>query len=121
MNQRSLALWSLAIVLIKWAREYVLQRVNRPVGGYSEPEDCWEWNKGGDGRYGHAYIFGERIKAHVLAYLAWGGYLARHHIVSHGCDNPPCCRPSHLNGETQSKNIARCYAKGRSNLSRKKP
>jgi hypothetical protein len=97
------------VLLIATARAYVLARIAvDPATG------CWVWDKGGDGRYGHAYLFGERFKAHRLSYLAFVGRIPRGRVVDHkGCDRPPCCCPEHLLAVTQSQNISRCFATGR--------
>jgi len=65
-------------------------------------DGCWEWkgprNKGGYG--------GIRIKTHGrrpriygtnrVAYMFEHGSVSSTEVIRHTCDNPPCCRPSHL-------------------------
>ncbi len=60
-------------------------------------ESCWEWNgsRNEDG-YGIVKRDGKLRKAHRLAYeLAWGP-IPDGLLIRHRCDNPPCCRPTHL-------------------------
>lgn len=100
------------VVLISWAQQYVRQRTTEePDVNHEQP--CWLWTGSNDGRYGHAYLCGQRIKAHVLSFLAFGGSLKRHHVVDHICNNTKCCQPAHLRAVTQSENMRRCFAEGR--------
>ena len=76
--------------------------------------ECWPWMRSKK-RFGHgaAWFDGQLWQASRLAWtLAYGpipeGFFACHH-----CDNPPCCRPSHLFLGTQADNIADMVAKGR--------
>jgi hypothetical protein len=110
---------ALAGLIIHAARAYILEHVKvvpseRVEGTRRFINRCWEWQGGGDGRYGHAYFLGRRYKAHVLAYLAFIGTFKRHHVIDHHkCNNPACCSPFHLRAVTQSHNIKRAYALGR--------
>lgn len=105
-----------SIALIAWAQDYIDARIVK-----DEVKGCWLWCCGGDGRYGHAYAFGARIKAHVLSFLAHGGYLRRHEIVSHTvCDVGGCCNPAHLAPMSQAQNIKEAHTKGRAHRFPKK-
>lgn len=96
-------------LLLARAREYILSKV-----ALDPDTGCWVWAGSGDGRYAHAWFMGVRFKAHRLSYLAFRGRIIRGRIVDHEhCDNPPCCRPSHLQACTQSANIKRCFSVGR--------
>ena len=77
---------------------------------------CWIWlgsNDGGSG-YGSVQWRGKMRKAHRVAYeIAHGAPPPDHLDVCHHCDNPPCCRPSHLFVGTVRDNLRDAYAKGR--------
>jgi hypothetical protein len=94
-----------AELLLAWAAVYVIDRVELQ-GCTTSDYPCWIWKGGGDGRYGHAYLLGERIKAHILSFLVFGGFLKRHHIVDHVCNRTNCVQPHHLNATSQSQNVA---------------
>lgn len=73
---------------------------------------CWEWRGGRtpDG-YGKFWLAGRTIGAHVFAFaVAFGWHPA---IVRHRCDNPPCVRPSHLQGGSQHDNLLDAVERGR--------
>jgi hypothetical protein len=101
------------------AREYIYAHVDvfpKPRGargGKSWMNRCWAWRGCNDGRYGHAYFLGRRFKAHILAYLAFVGFIRRHHVIDHDpCNNTRCCNPFHLKAVTQSNNLKRAFAIG---------
>lgn len=78
--------------------------------------DCWEW-QGERHRqgYGIFYLSNEDFYAHRIAYkLVYGNFDDKLKIL-HKCDNPPCCRPSHLFSGTQKHNVEDCKQKGRLN------
>lgn len=102
----------LGALMVGWAMEYISTRIEfAPCPGSDYP--CWVWKRGGDGRYGHAYIFGTRFKAHVLSFIAHCGALRRHEVVDHVCNRTDCVQPRHLAAATQSQNIKRCFLVGR--------
>lgn len=82
-----------------------------------DPDTCWEWTRGRrTGGYGT--VRGELAALSTVASrVAW--VLSRRRLIPpklqvlHRCDNPPCCRPSHLFLGTQSDNVRDCLAKGR--------
>lgn len=60
--------------------------------------DCWEWQGRVDtDGYGIHSLGGRNRKAHRLALESVIGHeLPSDRLVCHRCDNPRCCRPSHL-------------------------
>lgn len=94
-------------------RGSLIQRFHR---GYSRggTNECWEWQKGrhGDG-YGQISINGVVLYAHRLSYKVFKGYLSKHDVVMHTCDNPPCVNPNHLIKGTRKTNSDDKIKKGR--------
>jgi hypothetical protein len=77
-------------------------------------EGCWEWQGlRAEGGYGRAWLHGTIHRAHRVAWAAVEGELPAGVQVCHHCDNPPCCRPSHLFIGSQADNIADAMEKGR--------
>jgi hypothetical protein len=82
-----------------------------------KPSGCWEVEgipRDRDG-YGRVSIApGQRTGAHRIMFEEAYGPLPpdRPHVLHH-CDNPPCCRPTHLFAGTQSDNDRDRHAKGR--------
>ncbi len=87
--------------------------------------DCWPWTgrlRGEDG-YGGVTRAGRTIATHRYAYadvvgeipprMVGGDGVERETFVLHRCDNPPCCRPSHLWLGTVWDNNRDMQAKGR--------
>jgi hypothetical protein len=75
-----------------------------------DDDRCWEWqaskNEKGYGQFrGHV--------ASRLAYRLTHGPIPDGHYVCHHCDNPGCCRPSHLFAGTPKDNWDDCVNKGR--------
>ncbi len=87
------------------------RRVARPSDA---PNVCWEWQGGSTiGGYGN-FGTGECIYlAHRVAYELAVGPIPPGLLVMHSCDNPRCCRPSHLSVGTYADNTADMMAKGR--------
>jgi hypothetical protein len=81
---------------------------------------CWVWTRAKDARgYGKIGIprglVGKYTTAttHRLSYEWEFDPIPDGLIILHRCDNPPCCRPSHLRLGTQSDNAKDTIAKGR--------
>ena len=91
-----------------------LARVDASAG----PESCWPWTgKPGEGGYG-VFQVGRRptrrtTSAHRVAFVIDGGTVEDYEVVRHGCDNPPCCNPSHLEVGSQSDNSRDMWERGR--------
>ncbi len=76
---------------------------------------CWEWTayKGPTG-YGRLRVDGRLMLAHRFAYsLANPRKKIEGRVVYHTCDNPGCCRSSHLRLGSQNDNVQDCILKGR--------
>lgn len=84
---------------------------------YAPDEGCWEWQRHRNQYgYGRLTVEGRTVYAHVLAYKLGVGPVADGLHVLHKCDNPRCINPKHLEAGTRSKNMADCYARGRSRI-----
>ena len=77
-----------------------------------EPDECWPWLGGIDGRgYGCAAAGnGRAVKAHRLAYQLLVGPIPEGLELDHLCRNRVCCNPVHLEPVTHRENLrrARC-------------
>ena len=83
--------------------------LNRRIGR------CWNWtgavfNKGG---YGQAHFKGKAYPAQRLAWILTNGGIPPGRLACHICDNPLCCRPSHLFLGTPKENTTDMIRKGR--------
>lgn len=78
-----------------------------------QPHGCWPWtgytHKSG---YGELRYEGVHTKAHRVAYRLIFGDAGSAHVL-HSCDNPACCRPSHLRAGTAADNSRDCVERGR--------
>lgn len=89
-----------------WLAEFLIQKTGQP--------GCWEWpGTRSDQGYGTFKDNGKRIAAHRAAWESENGPVPDGLDVLHSCDNPPCCRPSHLFLGTQADNNADRDTKGR--------
>lgn len=82
-----------------------------------DDDDCWPWlldtQAGGYGQLQRRGVSQQPLLAHRVAWeLCYGPIPAGQHVL-HRCDNPPCCRPSHLFLGTQVDNANDRHAKGR--------
>lgn len=76
---------------------------------------CWPYTGSLD-RHGYGRFWIQAHKKHVIAHrIAFALAHGRDPIlpVLHDCDNPPCCRPSHLFEGSQADNSADMARKGR--------
>jgi hypothetical protein len=76
--------------------------------------NCWIWQGPkipGKG-YGVVWFQGKYSYLHRIALQITSG-LPAGMMACHHCDNPPCCRPSHLFAGTQRDNIRDSIEKGR--------
>lgn len=81
---------------------------NRPKRG------CWGWTGYKDRHgYGQLTIDQRPVFAHRLAYEFFCGPIPEGDAVLHRCDNPPCCKPSHLFLGSQRDNMRDMTLKGR--------
>lgn len=80
----------------------------------NEITDCWEWQKGTDGRgYGSFKVFGKNKKVHRASYEIFNGEIPNGLFILHSCDNPICCNPEHLTTGTNADNLRDMTRKGR--------
>ena len=79
-------------------------------------DGCWEWQAATSRGYGS---FNDPTfpthRAHRIAYLLANDTIDPNLDVCHECDNPLCCRPSHLWQGTRAENNRDMAAKGRAN------
>ncbi|QXI63447.1 hypothetical protein CP157_01165 [Paracoccus marcusii] len=78
--------------------------------------ECWIWQGSKDRQgYGRIKSPGKRVnlKAHRVAYAMVHERDPGEDLVLHGCDNPSCCNPLHLEAGTHSDNMSEMYAHGR--------
>ena len=79
--------------------------------------ECWPWMGMRGGRtstkYGHVKINGQDVGAHRVAWELAFGPIPPGLFVCHRCDNPPCCKPSHLFLGTAGDNNRDSASKGR--------
>lgn len=78
-------------------------------------DGCWEWQASRFRRppYGQFQYEGRPHVAHRIAWILSNGPIPEGKKVLHSCDNPPCCRPSHLFIGTDSDNMKDMISKGR--------
>lgn len=106
-------LWSGRATKALWSRV----DKNGPVPVHCpELGPCWLWiGSCIPAGYGHVTVDCQSYYTHRLAYELEYGPIPDEGWIMHRCDNPPCCRPSHLKVGTQLENIQDCIAKGRKN------
>lgn len=87
----------------------------RKVQKSLDPLACWPWLNGRSGSgYGLVWWRGQKRYAHRVAWeLANGQPIPAGMLVRHRCDNPLCCRPSHLMLGRHADNMADMAARGR--------
>lgn len=73
------------------------------------PTPCWIWQRGFySSGYGSAKVPGKRsIRAHRLYYEKEFGEIPPDLEIDHLCNQPACCRPSHLEPITHVQNVRR--------------
>ncbi len=80
---------------------------------------CWEWQGArNEAGYGSTHIMEGDMPAatHRIAYELENGPIPEGMFVTHVCDNPSCCRPSHLMVGTAWDNTHDMMRKGRNNI-----
>lgn len=96
-----------------------LQSLNLPDRFWAKisllPGPCWVWEAGKTGQgYGRFSYRGRLWLPHRLMMVLIHGEQACDGLDTlHGCDNPRCCRPSHLSIGTRSENMKDCVRRGR--------
>lgn len=87
----------------------------------NDDDSCWEWTatrfEGKNENYGKFnFVNPETSKRNATPAQRVAFYLTRGHmpkVARHTCDNPPCCRPSHIRDGSQADNIADMDERGR--------
>lgn len=74
-----------------------------------EPDDCWEWQAGFNGRYGSF----NNGYAHRFSWELHNSKIPDGMYICHTCDNPKCVNPNHLFAGTQKDNMQDMVKKGR--------
>lgn len=97
-------------------------RLDGPVPPY-RPElgPCWPRAGARQRRYAYVRHAGRLRRAHRVASEIVSGPVPPGLCVLHACDNPPCCRPSHLFRGSQADNVADMDAKRRRGTTRGRP
>ncbi len=110
---------------------HALKQPHRPIGlstvealwlsidKDTDPGGCWEWtayrNEPG---YGIISFGQKRYLAHRILWQELNRPLAPGEVVRHRCDNPPCCRPDHLEPGTARDNAMDSVNRGRAHRSK---
>ncbi len=114
-----------ATVIAKLADPMTLSPVERrywtKVVIVEDDASCWEWNaarfEGKNENYGKFnFVNPETGKRNSTPAQRVAFYLTRGrmpNVARHACDNPPCCRPSHIQDGSQADNIADMDERGR--------
>ena len=96
-----------------------LQSLNLPERFWAKiallPGPCWLWDGGKTGQGYGRFSFRERLwlPHRLLMTLIHGESAVDGMDILHACDEPRCCRPSHLSIGTRSENMKDCVRKGR--------
>src|ERR1051326_2137393 len=79
-------------------------------------DSCWNWKGGlrGSSKYGMFRWDYRDHSAHRIAFMLARGPIPPRAVIRHTCDNPLCCKPSHLRMGTQQDNINDREMRGRS-------
>lgn len=83
-----------------------------------DPDECWSWIGGIDGRWGYGkFGAGKRddgiLLAHRFAYELFYGPVPCGLDVCHACNNPNCVNFSHLYAGTRKQNMEQAQRQGR--------
>lgn len=95
----------------QWLEQRVLPRIK-----FDDSEDgCWEWSGAKTWGYGVVWDpFRRRMsRATRIVWQLAHGPIPPKFFACHRCDNPSCCRLSHLFLGTQTHNMADAVRKGR--------
>ena len=96
---------------IEWATSTFEKFISNIAHGEN---GCWEWKAGlFSNGYGQFRIGKKKYRAHRLMWSFIHGEIPDGRIICHRCDNPKCCRPSHLFIGTNRDNARDRDSKGR--------
>jgi hypothetical protein len=106
-------------IALAWSPEHIRERFWSKVAKIDDDNSCWLWKgtirKNGYGQFsiGNPHFGGRTILAHRMAYELAVAPIAPGEQINHHCDNPPCCRPSHLYAGNAQDNMDDIMARGR--------
>lgn len=83
-----------------------LKNFHRKVNRIDDADSCWEWLGCKTERgYGTIVIQGKAFRTNRIAYFSANGVDLGELNALHDCDNPSCCRPSHIYAGTGQDNV----------------
>lgn len=80
---------------------------------FAEGDNCHYFTGSTRNGYGEIYYNGKRHYAHRVAWELVNGPIPKGQLVCHRCDNPLCCRVSHMFLGSITDNINDMWRKGR--------
>jgi len=94
---------------------YIENKVSRSYDSniLCDLNECWEWNKSTNHKYGSLRFNNNKGVAHRISYIIKNRYIPKDMIICHKCDNPSCINPNHLFVGTYSDNAKDAVSKGR--------
>lgn len=77
------------------------------------PDDCWPWMGAMRNGYGCIKHDKQCLGSHVVAFVIAYGPVPEGKLVTHDCDNRPCCNPKHLKAGTFTSNVVEMFDRRR--------
>lgn len=78
-----------------------------------QPSGCWVRSGCSIHNYGSIVVRGIHYTNHRAAFLMTHGSIPFNLVIRHKCDNPPCCRPDHLELGSKAQNRMDTIQRGR--------
>jgi hypothetical protein len=100
-------------ICVNPAHLFAATEANRFINKLSIGDGCWEWMGNRNVKNYGLFTRPPDMAAHRFAYEFFYGVNPGSMLVCHKCDNPPCCRPSHLFLGTAEDNMRDAMQKGR--------